>query len=803
MTYNKESNTVIMSADELSSYAVSKQNVYDVSAGFLRVEEIGDSETENDVPVRFTTDFKGLTLSVEGTAEKVIRRNGSITASICEYVNRLPREFLASQNPSLLAKAVVIAYALSKREHEKNIRTRISFERSKDGASAAFEREYSALELEYMTESLLSRAEAFVKVFAKRELDRYKLSSLAFPYKKIRSGQEQLMLGTMKTMRRGGKLVAAAPTGTGKTMATLYPALKALSEKYIDRIFYLTSKTIAGKAAYEAMELISEKSPCVRTVIIHSKERSCSTGMMKEGCRFCPRMNDSVMFGSAVQYKLREFEALAELLSSLNMYCETDIAAAADKYSVCPFELSLDISEWCDVIICDYNYVFDERMKLRRYFLEDRGEKYAFLIDEAHNLPDRIRAGYTAKLSPSDFSALAELVSSSLIVSDELSDALTQCASAFDEEKKKALADAIVVGDGKRDIISGFFKSDAVPVELLRSVSALGKICRKIYRYYEKSKHYDVLYETFSRATAFLAAAHGFGKGFVFLTRIHGDELTCSIVCMDPSEIISEGCERAYASVMFSATLSPSEYFADALGCPEKAVLEAESPFDPSRLSVTVFDGVSARLQDRRLTASAIAEIIKTTIDSKKGNYMAFFPSHSYMRLIAKELLTAYPDVRAVMQKEHMTYKEREKFISAFRSGKYGNILGLCVLGGIFSEGIDLAGDSLIGVISVGLGLSGLSDELNLTKEYYDDKCEMGYEYSYLYPAINKIEQAAGRVIRTADDKGCVVLIDDRLSSREITRRFPSFWQPVNCTSDAESLKVILDRFWNGKKNNI
>ena len=801
MTYDKNENTVTASSDELAAYSVSKPVSANQSAGFLRVFDIDENgiAAEKNFPLRIDTALDRLSVRIEASADEVLRFSGGVTVCVHEYTKRIPAQFIVSYNHTLLAKAVITAYAFSLTETDCHgrVRVRITFIHTENGKSASFEREYSSAELKFMTETLLSRAEPFLRAFAVREgTARDELTALSFPYKEVRPGQEELMLGVVRAIRRGEKLVAAAPTGTGKTMATLYPSLKALSERYIDRVFYLTSKTVTGKAAYEAMELISKTAPHVRTIMIHSKERTCQTGLLREGegCRACPRMHEAVVAGNPVQYGTRQNLALAELLEYSNMYNMGEIASTAEKYAVCPYELSLDLSEWCDVIICDCNYAFDTRMRFRRYFLADRGEKYAFLIDEAHNLPDRIRTSYTASFSPSDLSELAELVLAGQICDDELASALSACSEVFEAEREAARENSTLVNDRGGEHISGFSKSDSVPAALMHSAAVIGKICRDRCR--EQDDFFEIYDGLYSKISAFSAAVKVFGEGFVFLSRLYDDSLTCSVICLDPSEVISQMCDAAHSTVMFSATLSPTEYFADALGCRGGAVLEAESPFDPEHLSVTVFDGVSTRLSDRRATAASVAEIIKTVIDARDGNYMVFFPSYSYMKTVARELLSAYPDIRAVMQKEHMTHKEREKFISAFRSGKYGNILGLCVLGGVFSEGIDLTGDSLIGVIAVGIGLSGLSTELNLIREYYDAKYEMGYEYSYLYPAINKLEQAAGRVIRTADDRGCVVLIDDRLASPEIRKMFPSFWRPVGCTSDTESLSIILQRFW-------
>ncbi|MCQ2456164.1 MAG: ATP-dependent DNA helicase [Clostridia bacterium] len=796
MVFSAENGSVSVHASELSAYAIKKNTVSASGneSGFSRVtsEPCYDSITEY---VELSSEYGcgDVNYSISASADRILIYDGIATVELSRSVKRLPFRFVSSYNAELLAEGVVAAFVFCRQMSTESVILRLTFVSRDSGETVSFEREYSISFLEKMTDVLLSRAEPFVKVFIERKTLRpEEIKKLAFPYGKPRGGQEELMLAVMKAIRKGEKLIASAPTGTGKTMATLFPSVKALGENYIDRIFYLTGKTVTGKAALDAMSLLAESAPHLRCIAVHSKERVC-VNREAETCFACPRMNEITSEnGEALPYKTRRDAALAELLDSCVIYDGKTVAACAERHSVCPYELSLDLSEFCDVIVCDYNYVFDTKVRFQRYFVEDRGEKYAFLVDEAHNLPDRVRASYTASFGPSDLALLTEFLKD--VPADELGRAVSEVRKAFDEIKELCAAESTVVTDKDGDHSVGYYKTDKIPEKLLRTAVSLGKVCRAAARDNDSLK--DAAENISDKASALFSASTVSDDGFAFLAQTVDGELTCRYICLDPSPIIEKMCEGAHSSVMFSATLEPVDYFTDVLGCRGAGVVRAESPFDPDNLSVTVFDGISTRLTDRSDTAADVAEVIATVTEAKTGKYLVYFPSYKYMKTVLREYLNLCPDTRAVMQKPDMTHSDREKFLSVFRNEKYDSVVGFCVLGGVFSEGIDLAGDDLIGVIIVGAGLPGISAELNLIAEYCENKYGSGHLYAYEYPALNHVSQAAGRVIRTAEDRGVVVLVDHRMSSPDMVSKLPEHWRGIACTSDTDTLSVILERFW-------
>ncbi len=800
--FDTETGQAILDAKFLANFAYKKPikaNRSSSDSGFVRFSsnEISGELMGEYVTLEESYTFNGTDFYLSGTADKLYRDNGTFVCELEKRVKTLPFSFISSYNTSFLAEGVVVAYTAALKYGLDKITLMLTFAKRDGDGVASFCRVYSTDMLSRMTDVLISRSIPFVRISSERKAGREQLKKLAFPYGDIRSGQHELMLGVMKTVRRGGKLVASAPTGTGKTMATLYPSLKALGAGYTDRIFYLTGKSVTGKAALDAVKLLSEQVSSLRCIVINSKQTSCTGESEGSECYKCPKLLDSMTEDKFTSYAERRNEALGEILTENRIYTPKLIAATAEKYGICTYELSLDVSEFCEVIICDYNYVFDKKVMFRRYFMDDRGEKYTFLIDESHNLPDRVRASYSGDFSPHVIERIMSTCPPDLTLPQNILTAIEVCEKSFTEIKALCLENVSFFTDKKGEHTTGYFKSEGVPESVVTAASRLAESCKEFT--VTDCEERDFCVELSMYASQFLTSAAASTDGFSFLAEMYDDRLTCRNICIDPSSLISDGCDLASSAVMFSATLDPIDYFSDMLGAANAPVIKAESPFDSENMSVTVFDGVSTRFSDRASTAYDIAEIIATVLDAKEGHYFVFFPSYKYMRTVAKALLEVAPHVKAVMQKQDMTRTDRDKFLAAFKSAKFKNIVGLCVLGGVFSEGVDLIGDSLIGTVIVGAGLPGLSSELNLMSEYFENKYGSGHLYAYDYPAINRIEQAAGRVIRSADDRGVVVLVDDRLSSPEIARRFPDYWPKISCTSDVRTLSMILERFWEEK----
>ena len=798
MKYDKTSGRVQLRANELSEFAVKRGggnsvfslfSVCDAPEGaFDLTPELSSfdcCEGENSV-----------TLRVSGNV-KICDGEDYLTLVSSKKVRKIPERVNPAYDRAFFALSAVNAFIVCSASDRESVRLILSYE--KNGETAFCSGILDSGFLAGTISSLLSRAAPLISLARERgTVCRDELAALKFPYGTVREGQRDLMIETMRVIRTGDRLLACAPTGIGKTVSVLYPALKSTGAGLSDKIFYLTSKGMTGKAAADLLALILKDAPHLRSITLESKERLCPNLGVSDGCFDCQLNADLPSGDSFLPVEYRLAAATGEVCSCGAAPGRAIILEAAEKYRVCPHELSLKVSEFCDVIICDYNYVFDGEVKLRRYFGE-RGnpdsEKYVLLVDEAHNLPIRIRDTYSASLKPVDFEEIFDLIKSGAVKDGSVEDAIGDLFEAFagvleDCEDSSALRET-----ANGEALTCYSSLPETPGNLY---SALVKVKKAFLPYVRKeSEHRDAFRRALRTVSKFIFCSDSADGKFRFLAERENSDLTCSVLCLDPSSVITAALGAAHAAVLFSATLSPKEYFTEVTGFRDEEYLELDSPFDPENLSVMICDSVSTRLSDRKSTAPDVAELISAAISGMPGKYLVYFPSFEYLNIVLKEFLKIAPDVPVVAQKSEMTSSERNKFVSLFSSDKYSELIGFSVLGGMFSEGIDLAGDSLIGVVVVGAGLTGISSSLNMISGYYDEKYEKGYEFSYLYPAVNRLQQAVGRVIRSEDDRGIALLIDSRLGEPSVARLFPTYWHPIKLVSDPESLAGCIDAFWN------
>lgn len=613
---------------------------------------------------------------------------------------------------------------------------------------------------------------------------------VAFPYAGLRDGQEELIRAVYRVLRQGKRLFAQAPTGIGKTVSTLYPAVRALGNGYVDKIFYLTAKASTRREAFSAAGKLFHAGAKLRTCIVSAKEQVCLSERAKSGGKnLCNPFDCPYADG----YYERAPAAILSLLGKQNGYTRASIIEAARQYEVCPYELSLDLSEKCDIIICDYNYVFDPRVYFRRYFGEERtfDGRYAFLIDEGHNLADRARDMYSASLRQNEVKALlGKLPNEGDPVLREI---LKRLLSGFEELRALCSDTLAKTADGEE---TGFYMSKEAPRfldALLEKTVASLKDWSHLMRHSElKNDVADLL----SELRTYRLLRGYYDERFLTMVRVRGGDIEVRLFCLDPSAVLDECLSRARASVIFSATLTPLDYFTDLLGGSKQSeTIALPSPFPRENLAVAVCDAVSTRFEDRKASYKRIASLIAATVSGKAGNYIVYFPSYAYLSEVARAFVQKYPKVRLIIQRKGMTQAERDSFLDAFCDD--GRLrVGFCVLGGSFSEGVDLPGGRLIGSVIVGVGLAGLSEEGNILRDYYENKCERGYDYAYTFPGMNRVLQAAGRVIRTDSDRGVVVLIDDRYALPLYRSLFPSHWEGLQYAGNSASLAEIMRRFW-------
>lgn len=632
-----------------------------------------------------------------------------------------------------------------------------------------------------------------VSVFARPEVERVTkrlptLKTLKFPYGKARDGQDAFIRAAYRTLSRGGRLYAAAPTGTGKTVSAIYPALRTLGDERCEKVFYLTPKSTTAEAARECLNLIAERGGELKAIILTAKERICYNGHL---CRESRRLCENAKCNKLAEATLAVYDSGATVVDAKT------VTEVARQYTVCPYELSLAYAELCDVVICDINYLFDPRVYIRRFF--DTGGGYAFLIDEAHNLHERAREMYSAEISGDEIAAVA--------ASDVLGEFSRTRAAAKEAEGIFAEILHPLVKEEIRecggDGMMGAAHVKNLPSELYTLIGGLLSASEtELYESYradddEREMRISLLRDYYYRLRSFSDVLYRFDDCYEAFIFYDNGKYRLKLYCLDTGPIIRERLAKGHGAVLFSATLSPLHYYRAVLGGDRSdEMLEVDSPFDPSQLSVNIMDKISTRFSERDDTLGAVCRVIAATVSAKRGNYMIFSPSFAYSEALARQFSAKYPKLRVIRQKQSMTAAERSEFLAEFNNTRGSYLIGFCVMGGVFAEGVDLTGDALIGAIIVGIGMPSLSYEREAIAAYYQEKYEEGQQYAYIYPGMNRVFQAAGRVIRREDDRGVIVLIDYRFDDPIYRDSLPKLWEGVEYLPDAKTLKESLEQFW-------
>ena len=641
-------------------------------------------------------------------------------------------------------------------------------------------------------ERFFNKCMATVSIYSRPERERVSLRlptmrSIKFPYKSVREGQRDFVRRAYKSLCRGGSLFALAPTGTGKTVAALFPAVRAMGEGKCSKVFYLTPKTTTAMAARECIELLCQSGAEIKATVLSAKERVCKNGLRcrdgRDGCE------------CACENRLRD--AVLELYSmNIPVVTAERVGPVSRKYTVCPYELALTYAELCDVVICDFNYLFDPRVYIRRFF--DEGGDFAFLIDEAHNLPDRAREMFSAEISAEELAALSESellgeLSRVKKESIEASHAVFSLLYPLVKDEIRLTGEGEVGATHLSELPSGLYGiferllsvCEEEITDTLRARDDEKKPRLRLLRdyYYKVKRVYDTMLAFDSDYQLFIFYEHA--------------ELRFKLFCIDTGRRISEAISRGRSAVFFSATLAPLDYYRAVLGGDRAAeAMEADSPFAPEQLAVAVMDKISTRYSEREDTLIAVCRAIAATLSARRGNYIVFSPSFAYSEALANIFKAKYPHLKTLVQGKNMSAREKTEFLAAFNEKNGSYLVAFCVMGGIFAEGIDLVGESLIGAVVVGIGLPQLSYEREAITAYFDERFEQGKEFAYIYPGMNRVLQAAGRVIRREDDRGVIVLIDDRFDDPIYKKSLPKLWRGIKFISDPKELKAALEDFW-------
>lgn len=717
--------------------------------------------------------------TLEGRADGIFTADDGVVTVDEIKTTALPSEQITGeQSPEHWAQAKVYAAIYARQHALSMMRVRLTYYQIDEEQTLYFSKEYSSATLEAFVLELLTQYAPWAKRAAQwREARQEGLRSLAFPFSEYRTGQRAMIKAVYETCREGGQLLCQAPTGIGKTMSVLFPALKALGPG--GPVFYLTARGTTRTAAEAALTILRERTPDLqlRSVTLTAKDKICLLNVRECTPEACPYANGYYDRIKTAMWNALDASALSsEVLQQL-----------ARQYEVCPFELGLDLSLWSDVVIGDYNYLFDPVVHLARFF-ESSGD-YLFLIDEAHNLPSRAREMHSASLSKSSFLAAKKSLGSG---KSSLKNALSKVNNIFLAWRHRCQKEFSDSRFGKT-----FFEKERA--ETLDH--ALTKLCEPLESWLDEHREpgetHDLLLQLYFDVRAWLRIADTFDEHFVLQISAHGSEVRAAMLCLDPSAFLAADFAKDRACVLFSATLAPAGYYKDLCGLPDAQAVALRSPFPPQNLGLWCARHISTRYKDRDASIPQVADLIACMADAKVGNYLAFFPSYSYLESVLEDFSARYPSLVTFCQQSNMDEAARSCFLSHFEPHPQQTKIGFAVLGGVFGEGVDLAGDRLIGVVIVGPGLPQIGPRQEQLRQHFEQTRGSGFDYAYRYPGMNKVLQAAGRVIRTPQDKGVVLLIDDRFASAENRRLMPPHWNHLRLINGIEPLRSELAAFWN------
>lgn len=729
-----------------------------------------------EVPLKIEIPRKNYQFVIEGRADGIIKEE-MITIDEIKGIY-MDLSYLEEPVGVHLAQAKCYAYMYAQQESfapDVKMGVQMTYCNLDTEEIRRFVKQYTVRELENWFLGIVAEYEKWADFQYQWRCKRQaSIQKLEFPFD-YREGQKELAADVYRTIYRRKNLFIQAPTGTGKTMSTIYPSVRAVGEGLAEKIFYLTAKSITATVALDAFRILGGKGYQAKTVLITAKEKMCVCEEMDCNPQNCPyaeghfdRVNDAVF----------------ELLQKEEIFTREVFLEQAHRHKVCPFELCLDTASWVDNIICDYNYVFDPNVYLRRFFAEGTKEEYLFLVDEAHNLVERARSMYSAVLVKEDFLAVKKLVKP---YSNKLAAELEKCNKILLSYKRECEDYRIC------ENISNF------AFALMRFGAAADTFLQKSTEFPGKKEFLDL----YLKVRHFLNMYERLDEHYVIYTQfLENPSFMIKLFCVDPALNLQECLDKGRSTVFFSATLLPIQYYKKLLSTKEdNYAIYAKTAFSKEQSCLLIGDGVSSKYTRRnRMEFQNIAKYIQKIVSAKNGNYMVFFPSYRFLEQVYEEFFPMMEgQTDCIVQTTGMKEEEREEFLGEFEKERKHSLVGFCVMGGIFGEGIDLKEELLIGAIVVGTGLPQVGQEREILKQYFEAHGGEGFDYAYRYPGMNKVLQAAGRVIRTKEDKGVIALLDERFLQREYRRLFPREWEEYTVCSH-ENIGNVLENFWREQK---
>ncbi len=743
-----------------------------------KIQKMMGSDYHAEVSLKYEIPCRGFSILLEGRADGIIDTKDGI---VVDEIKGVLKELSSIEEPREvhLAQAKCYAYIYAEQKCLQEIGVQMTYCNMEMEDIKRFQAVYSREELGEWFWDLIGRYEKWARYQIQwKEKRNHSIKQIEFPFE-YRQGQRDLAMSVYKTILRRKKLFIQAPTGVGKTMSAVFPAVKAVGEGLGEKIFYLTAKTVTRTVAWQAFDKLKEQALRMKVLVLTAKEKICFCDEANCNPEYCPY---------AKGHYDRVNDAVYELLTTSDEMSREILEEQAKRWEVCPYEMSLDVSTWVDAVICDYNYVFDPNAHLRRFFAEGNKGEYLFLIDEAHNLVERAREMYSASICKEDFLRIKKLVKHEDI----------KLAKRLDECNKLLLV----------------MKRECEDYRVLDSISHIYLKLLNIYseldRFLEECKKEDIrkeVLEFYFGIRMFMYIYEKMDDNYMIYSEMgKSGQFKVKLFCVNPAGNLQEYLDKGNSTIFFSATLLPIHYYKMLLSTEkDNYAIYAESPFETKKRLLLLGNDVSTRYTHRGEDMyRRYALYLLKMAASKTGNYLAFFPSYQFLQEVYEEfeLLLQNPkipmemkNIEYTMQSQYMTETAREIFLENFEEKREVSFVGFCVLGGIFSEGIDLVEDKLIGAAIIGTGLPQVCTERELLKQHFDQKGLRGFDYAYLYPGMNKVQQAAGRVIRTEEDRGIILLLDRRFLEQQYRDVFPREWERFGICH-VDNLGVQIEKFW-------
>lgn len=742
-----------------------------------KIQKQMGSHYQPEVSLKKDTEYDDLILRVEGRADGIFLQDEQFCI---DEIKGVYKKLELMEEPVLVHRAQALCYAwiyLDAHDLEK-IDIQMTYAHLDTEVIKRFRETLTRAELKQWYEELTDSYHKWLAYQIEwREKRNESMEKLEFPFE-YRKGQREMVSGIYHAISKKEQIFIQAPTGVGKTMSAVFPAVRAIGQGMAETVFYLTARTITRTVAQDAFEILRDRGLLFKVVTITAKEKLCFCDKPECDPEKCPY---------AKGHYDRINDAVYELWTTEQSFDRETLLRHAQKWQVCPFEMSLDLAVWMDGVICDYNYVFDPNVYLKRFFGENVSGNYLFLIDEAHNLVDRGREMYSASISLDDVIETRKFVKP---YSQKLWKKLGKVKKQLEELRENC-------GEWKVEENAG-----VLPISLLSVQGELDQLLEEP----PAQEVVDGILDFYFVVRNFLNISELVDDNYVVYTAFdENGRFYMKLFCVNPAENLQKCLDKGNSTVFFSATLLPLQYYRKMLSTrSENFGMYVESPFEQKKRCLMICRDVSSKYTRRGYEEyRKIAEYIARMSWQKKGNYMVFFPSYRLM----EDVYQVYQDefsvswVRCISQHASMTELEREEFLEEFTEETEETLVGFCVMGGIFSEGIDLIGDRLIGAAVVGTGLPQVNCEREILKGYYDEKGEQGFDYAYRYPGMNKVLQAAGRVIRTKEDTGAILLMDERFLNRDYRNLFPREWNDA-CTCTLGNVEKHLQAFWDVSEEN-